>query len=121
MTGCSIGLMKCRAIERAVLALARGSLVELEDLPEELRGPPRASLAVTGAATRPLAQVEREYIIAALELHGGNQTRTAQVLEIGVATLYRKLKSYGLINRPRTTLLPAEHLTLLGEPRRERA
>jgi DNA-binding NtrC family response regulator len=41
--------------------------------------------------------VEREYILAALEVNGGNQTHTAQQLQIGTATLYRTLKSYGLI------------------------
>jgi len=51
---------------------------------------------------RPLAEVEKEYIIAALERNGGNQTRTAQQLRIGSATLYRKLKSYGLIKARRT-------------------
>jgi DNA-binding NtrC family response regulator len=40
--------------------------------------------------------VERDYIIAALELNRGNQARTAEQLEIGTATLYRKLKSYGM-------------------------
>jgi DNA-binding NtrC family response regulator len=34
-----------------------------------------------------------------LELNGGNQTHTAVQLQIGAATLYRKLKSYGLIGR----------------------
>ena len=46
---------------------------------------------------RPLDEVEKEYILAALSLNGGNQTRTAEQLKIGSATLYRKLKSYGLI------------------------
>jgi DNA-binding NtrC family response regulator len=37
-----------------------------------------------------------------LERNGGNQTHTAKQLEIGSATLYRKLKSYGLIEgRPK--------------------
>jgi len=84
------------AMERAV-ALARGSRVELEDLPEEIRHTlpkPAASDVV-----RPLADVEQEYILAALELNEGNQTRTAEQLQIGSATLYRKLKSYGLIGR----------------------
>ena len=43
-----------------------------------------------------LDEIEREYILAVLELCGGNQTRTAEKLHIGSATLYRKLKSYGL-------------------------
>ena len=82
------------AMERAV-ALARGSRVELEDLPEEVR---RAfpTMASTGTV-KPLDEVEREHILAALDLNGGNQTRTAEQLQIGSATLYRKLKGYGLI------------------------
>jgi transcriptional regulator of acetoin/glycerol metabolism len=82
-------------MERAV-ALARRTSVELEDLPDEVR---RAALLLvaTSGSVRPLEQVEKEYIIAALELNGGNQTHTAAQLRIGAATLYRKLKSYGLI------------------------
>jgi len=86
------------AMERAV-ALARGSRVELEDLPEEIRHTlpkPAASDVV-----RPLDDVEQEYILAALELNEGNQTRTAEQLQIGSATLYRKLKRYGVIGRRR--------------------
>ncbi len=83
------------AMERAV-ALARGSRVELEDLPEEIRH--ATALPVPSTATvRPLEQIEREYILAALELNGGNQTHTAEQLKIGAATMYRKLKKYGLI------------------------
>jgi len=84
------------AMERAV-ALARGSRVELEDLPEEVRQA-FPKLTVSAGAVRPLDEVEKEYILAALELNAGNQTHTAQQLGIGSATLYRKLKRYGLIN-----------------------
>jgi two-component system response regulator HydG len=83
------------AMERAV-ALARGSRVELDDLPEEIRVAFRKPEAIAGAV-RPLDEVAKAYIIAALELNGGNQTRTAHDLRIGSATLYRKLKSYGMI------------------------
>jgi len=87
------------AMERAV-ALARGSRVELEDLPEEIRHtlPEPAASGVV----RSLEEIEKEYILAALELNEGNQTRTAEQLHIGSATLYRKLKSYGLIGSSRT-------------------
>jgi regulatory Fis family protein len=44
--------------------------------------------------TRPLDDVEREYILAAVETAGGNRTRAAAELEIGLATLKRKLKRY---------------------------
>jgi two-component system response regulator HydG len=82
------------AMERAV-ALARGSRVDLEDLPEEVRQA-FSRPVVIGGAVQPLNEIEKEYIIAVLKLNGGNQTRTAQQLGIGSATLYRKLKSYGL-------------------------
>jgi DNA-binding NtrC family response regulator/predicted hydrocarbon binding protein len=84
------------AMERAV-ALARGSRVELDDLPEEVRSAAPLPAAATAGSVRPLDDVEKEYILAALERNGGNQTRTAKQLRIGAATLYRKLKSYGLI------------------------
>ena len=83
------------AMERAV-ALARGSRVELEDLPEEIRQAFPKPVATQGTV-RPLDDIERDYILAALEVNAGNQTHTAAQLQIGSATLYRKLKSYGKI------------------------
>jgi DNA-binding NtrC family response regulator len=86
-------------MERAV-ALARGSRVELEDLPEEIRHVFPVPVATAGTV-RPLNEVEKDYILAALKLNGGNQTHTAEQLGIGSATLYRKLKRYGLIGTKR--------------------
>jgi DNA-binding NtrC family response regulator len=80
------------AMERAV-ALARGKRVELDDLPEEVRQAFPRPVAAPGMV-QPLANVEKDYILAVLEMNAGNQTRTAQQLQIGSATLYRKLKSY---------------------------
>jgi DNA-binding NtrC family response regulator len=94
------------AMERAV-ALARESRVQLEDLPEEIRN--ASPIAVpTGGAVRPLNAIEKDYIIAALQRNGGNQTLTAGQLGIGSATLYRKLKSYGLVE-PRSKSARSEH------------
>jgi two-component system, NtrC family, response regulator HydG len=89
------------AMERAV-ALARGSRVELEDLPEEIRQAFPRPLATVGAI-RPLDDVEKEYILAVLQLNEGNQTRTAEQLQIGSATLYRKLKAYRVPSRAQAT------------------
>ncbi len=71
------------------------SRTEYEDLAEEVRQ--ALPKFVAPGPVRPLDDVEKEYILAALELNGGNQTHTAEQLRIGSATLYRKLKSYGLI------------------------
>jgi two-component system response regulator HydG len=92
------------AMERAV-ALARGTRVELEDLPEEVRQAFPKPIVVSGAV-RPLDEVEKDYILAALQLNGGNQTHTAQQLHIGSATLYRKLKSYGMVGVGRNSSKP---------------
>ena len=83
------------AMERAV-ALSRGGRVDFDDLPEEVRRAVPDPTVMAGAV-RPLEDVEKEYILAALESNGGNQTHTARQLGIGLATLYRRLKSYGLI------------------------
>ncbi|TVR02600.1 MAG: sigma-54-dependent Fis family transcriptional regulator [Deltaproteobacteria bacterium] len=80
------------AMERGA-ALARSSRVELEDLPVEVRKTrPRDVLADDDCRT--LGMVEKEHILAVLEVNGGNQTQAARQLEIGTATLYRKLKAY---------------------------
>lgn len=90
------------AMERGV-ALARGALVDVADLPEEIRG--GAARPFTEGGTRTLAQVERDHIVATLELHGGNRVHTARALQIGEATIYRKLKSYGLLQLPSKPVL----------------
>jgi DNA-binding NtrC family response regulator len=79
------------AMERAV-ALAVGTQIQPEDLPEEVR----IALPTVYAPgrVRTLAEVEREYILAALQENGGNRTKTAQQLKIGIATLHRKIKEY---------------------------
>jgi two-component system response regulator HydG len=84
------------AMERAV-ALAQGRRVDLEDLPEDIRGALPGPVLTGGVRT--LEELERDYILAALEHNGGNQTVTARQLGIGAATLYRKLKQYGALAR----------------------
>jgi DNA-binding NtrC family response regulator len=82
------------AMERAV-ALGRANLIELEELPEEVRqAMPTPSLS---GSVRALEEIERDYILAVLDRNGGNRTRTAEQLNIGSATLSRKLKSYGVV------------------------
>jgi two-component system response regulator HydG len=87
------------AMERAV-ALGRANLIELDELPEEVRQAiPTPSVS---GPVRVLDEIEKDYIMAVLDLNGGNQTRTAEQLGIGSATLYRKLKSYGVVRGTRT-------------------
>jgi transcriptional regulator with PAS, ATPase and Fis domain len=79
------------AIERAV-ALSVGTQIAPDDLPEEVRVALPAVYAP--GKVRTLEDVERDYILAALQANGGNRTKTAQQLRIGIATLHRKLREY---------------------------
>ncbi len=79
------------AIEHA-MALCDGSQVLLDDLPEDVRNAPPAPRS---DAIRPLDEVEREHILAAMRATCGCKHRAADALGIGLATLYRKLKQFG--------------------------
>jgi transcriptional regulator with PAS, ATPase and Fis domain len=78
------------ALERAV-ALARSDRIGVDDLPPEI-GTAIPAVGLIGDEVRPLAEIERDYITAALRASGGNRAKAADRLGIGVATLYRKLK-----------------------------
>ncbi|HUT78898.1 MAG TPA: sigma 54-interacting transcriptional regulator [Polyangia bacterium] len=88
------------AMERAV-ALSRGSRIETGDLPEEIRQV-FPKLVVNDGLVQPLSEIEKDYILAVMERNGGNRTATAAQLGIGSATLYRKLRKYGLPGRKPT-------------------
>src|SRR5262249_45099139 len=77
------------AVERAVV-VAGGARTDEADLPDEVRSPP--AIAVPAGSTRPLDEVERDHILAAVAQAGGNKTRAAHELGIGIATLHRKLR-----------------------------
>lgn len=83
-------------IERAVV-LAQGPVIGFEDLPPELQEQAPASIPehhFVLPADATLAQIEREAITQALRRHAGNRQLAARVLDISLATLYRKLKAY---------------------------
>ena len=44
----------------------------------------------------PLVEIERRAIDATLKAEGGNKTRAAKILGIGLKTLYRKIEAYGI-------------------------
>jgi two-component system response regulator HydG len=79
------------AMERAV-AVAKSCCVELADLPAEVSLIPPS--VPNRRAQRFLRDVEKDCILSALEKTEGNRVKAAELLDIGVATLYRKLFSY---------------------------
>ncbi|MBN2290200.1 MAG: sigma-54-dependent Fis family transcriptional regulator [Candidatus Glassbacteria bacterium] len=79
------------AVERAAV-LSRDGLILPEYLPQNII---HAHLDLRGAGdplNSTLAQVEKRQILAVLEGMGGNRSRTARILGISPATLWRKLK-----------------------------
>ncbi len=80
-------------IERAVV-LATRDRITVADLPPALREG-GGSLAPGESMPRlPLRDLERRAILATLEHHHGNRTRTAKDLGISLHTLWRRLKAY---------------------------
>ncbi len=85
-------------IERAVV-LAKEPIIGIAELPghfqeKEFLPAPTDHFVLPLHAT--LADIEREAIAQALHHSAGNRQATARSLNIGVATLYRKLKEYQL-------------------------
>ena len=83
---------RARERDRTRGRLVDGTRIDVDDLPEEVRvALPRRTRPAKCARS---ADVERDYILAALEANEGNRTKTAQQLRIGLATLHRKIREY---------------------------
>ena len=79
-------------IERGVV-LARGSLMDVTDLSEEIAGAtPLPEGVLTVRIGTPLAEIEARLLDATLRVTGGNKTLTAKLLGIDVRTVSRKLE-----------------------------
>jgi transcriptional regulator with PAS, ATPase and Fis domain len=88
------------AVQRA-LALSENDVIDLEDLPEQLRDPADPESARTGAAPgASLANVTRDHILRVLQSVRGNKAAAARLLGVDRKTLYRKLDAYGIPTEP---------------------
>lgn len=91
-------------VERMVVVDMDG-LLDVDDLPDDIvplhpihndsnqQTLPAGSEGLVG---KPLTEVEKHYIVRALELTEGNREEAARLLGIGERTLYRKIKEYGM-------------------------
>ena len=96
-------------VERA-LVLDKDGTIGLDNLPDRLRARERRignlplELPDEGLS---LEGVERDLIVAALEKHNWNQTKTASYLDITRSTLLYRMQKFGL-ERPATTNVETE-------------
>jgi len=70
--------------------MAEGKFLDINDLPERLRGEFRDD-TLTGDALLSLEEVQRRHVLRVLELVGGNKVRAAEILGVGRATIYQLL------------------------------
>jgi DNA-binding NtrC family response regulator len=91
-------------LERAV-AMSPGPALQLADFPPHIRTVALRTVA-PGKQARilPLAELEKQAILEALQQLNGDKLMTARALGIGKTTLYRKLKEYGITHWAGTPL-----------------
>jgi len=90
-------------IERAC-ALSSGPTIHLADLPTSIlnwreQSEPAAEKLVARRGILPIAEMEKQAILGAIEQLHGDKLEAARLLGIGKTTLYRKLKEYGALQQ----------------------
>lgn len=78
-------------IERAVI-LSEGRILLESVLPNDIE----FKVGTLSADPSNLDEVEKKHILSVLQQTNGNKTKTAELLGIGLTTLYRKLQNYGI-------------------------
>ncbi len=87
-----------KSIIQSAVNLAQGKLITKKYLPDQLKKVKSAKPYLnieTSESIKPLAEIEKSHILKAYGQTNNNKSKTARLLEIGLNTLRRKLKSYG--------------------------
>ena len=83
-------------VQRAV-AVARGELIDVDDLPEEVLATRAASAASQeGSVAAARERAEREMIIAALARNNGEVSSAAREMQVSRTTMWRLMKKHGI-------------------------
>jgi len=88
-------------IERAC-ALTSGPTIHVADLPTTIQSwreqiEPASERLLPRRGIMPIAELEKQAILCAIEMLHGDKLEAARLLGIGKTTLYRKLKEYGAL------------------------
>ncbi|MBW2598429.1 MAG: sigma-54-dependent Fis family transcriptional regulator [Deltaproteobacteria bacterium] len=89
-----------KSIIQAAVNLAQGKPISSDFLPAHLKKRKSISTCLPRPVSgdiEPLAQIEKSHIIRAYKFTDRNKSQTARLLGIGLNTLRRKLKSYGMM------------------------
>ncbi len=82
-------------LERAV-AICRGNVIRECDLPPDLVSLELQAYKPPDEPFMTLSELEQDYIAHLLKITGGARARTAEILGIDRASLWRKMKKYGI-------------------------
>jgi DNA-binding NtrC family response regulator len=79
-------------MERAVI-FCKGDFITLNDLPETFsHSSSSVDFSKLGSLEVAIRRFEKEYILKALESNNNDKEKTSELLQVGLSTLYRKLK-----------------------------
>jgi two-component system, NtrC family, response regulator HydG len=82
-------------VQRAV-AVARGELIDLDDLPEELLAPTIPPAVSEGSVAAARERAEREMIVATLAKNNGEVSAAAREMQVSRTTMWRLMKKHGI-------------------------
>ena len=90
-------IRELKSIVKSAVNLAQGKSITLNCLPAHIQWENRHRQQQHSHAPIPtMAEVEKGHIIKVYRMHDNNKAETARVLDIGINTLRRKLKQYGI-------------------------
>jgi DNA-binding NtrC family response regulator len=92
-------IRELKSILQSAMNLAQGKPISPDVLPEHLKQRKSISKCLPTSASEkiaPLAQIEKSHIIDVYKRTGRNKSQSARLLGIGLNTLRRKLKTYGI-------------------------
>ena len=79
-----------------MLATTAAGVIDIADIPLRLRGQSGSEKTIPIPLGSSLAEAEKALISETLKMTGGSKPRAAQILGIGLRTLYRKIRLYGI-------------------------
>jgi two-component system response regulator AtoC len=92
-------IRELKAIIQSAVNLSQGKPIAPDHLPatiQKIKSKSKITIPAGAAPIIPLAEVEHKHILTAYNQSDKNKSLTAELLGIGVNTLRRKLKSYGV-------------------------
>lgn len=89
-------IRELRNCVESMVVMAQSQTLGVDSLPENIRNIPVSEGQSSEQSGMSIDDIERDAIRKALESTNGNKTQAADILKMGLRTLHRKIKKYGL-------------------------